>query len=178
MKLPVPLILLGLCIALTSISRGQTAVGNLISVPLQYPNPNGHEFLLAAVKATDLDEILVEAGPFTVFAPSDAAFHKFANGNMGELLLAGNKRDLKALVSYHIVAGQLTASEILRALSRGNGRTSFTTVQGKKLLAHLEGSDIVLTDPMGNTAKITAADLNLDNGVVHEIDRVIVPARM
>ena len=83
------------------------------------------------------------------------------------------------MLSYHIVAGQLTASRMLRAIGRGNGMASFTTVQGKKLIAHLDGYDIVLTDPMGNTARITAADLNLENeGVVHEIDSVILPAQM
>lgn len=176
MKFPIPLIFLGLCLSLTLPAQGQTAVGNLISVPLRVPHPQGHNFLLAAVKAANLDEILMEAGPFTVFAPSDAAFHSYANGNMEELLIYGDKNDLKALVSYHIVAGNLTASKILQALSRGEGRTSFTTVHGKKLWAHLEGSDIVLTDPLGNTAKITAADLSLENGVVHEIDRVILPS--
>jgi len=162
--------------ALTTVSRGQTAMDNLISLPLQDSGPKGHKFLLAAVKAVNLDEILVEAGPFTVFAPSDAAFDKYANGNMEELLIYGNKSELKSLVSYYIVAGQFTASQILKSLSRGNGRTSFTTIHGKKLLAHMEGTDIVLTDPMGNTAKITSADLSLDNGVVHEIDRVILPS--
>ncbi|HKL90953.1 MAG TPA: fasciclin domain-containing protein, partial [Allomuricauda sp.] len=86
---------------------------------------------------------------------------------------------LKSLLSFHIVAGQLTASRMLRAIGRGNGIASFTTVQGKKLTAHLDGYDIVLTDSVGNTARITAADLNLENeGVVHEIDSVILPAQM
>src|SRR5690606_37535051 len=129
-------------------------------------------------KAANLEAVLLEAGPFTVFAPSDAAFHTFANGRMEELLQAEDGRRLNALISYHIVAVELTAADILRAVSRGNGKASLTTVQGKKLGVHMEGSDIVLTDPMGNTAKITAADLRLDHGVVHEIDRVILPAQM
>ena len=97
---------------------------------------------------------------------------------MEELINSKDKSELKSLLTYHIVAGQLTASRILQAMCQGNGKASFTTVQGKKLLAHLDGYDIVLTDPMGNTARITTADLNLKNSVVHEIDSVILPSQM
>ena len=178
MKSPIPKILLGLCMALATTAWTQTHVPNLISVSQFAPESKGHKILIAAVKAANLDQVLVESGPFTVFAPSDAAFHKFSHSRMEELINASDKRELKSLLTYHIVAGQLTASDILRALSRGNGKTSFTTVQGKKLWAHMEGSDIVLTDPMGNRAIITTADLSLGSGVVHEIDRVIVPSQM
>lgn len=178
MKSPIPKILLGLCMVLATTSWAQTNVPNLISVSQFSPESKGHKILITAVKAANLEEVLVESGPFTVFAPSDAAFHKFSHSRMEELINATDKRELKTLLTYHIVAGQLTASDILRALSRGNGKASFTTVQGKKLLVHMEGSDIVLTDPMGNRAKITAADLSLSNAVVHEIDRVIVPSPM
>src|SRR5690606_17887838 len=178
MKSPIPKILLGLCMALATPSAAQTHVPNLISVSQFGQETKGHKILIAAVKAANLDQVLAESGPFTVFAPSDAAFHKFSHSRMEELINATDKRELKTLLTYHIVAEQQTASDILRALSRGNGKTSFTTVQGKKLLAHMEGSDIVLTDPTGNRAKITTADLSLANGVVHEIDRVIVPSQM
>ncbi|WP_127020746.1 fasciclin domain-containing protein [Flagellimonas beolgyonensis] len=141
-------------------------------------NLDNHKILNAAVKATELDALLDNAGPFTIFAPSDAAFERFSSEKISELLNSKDKSALKSLLTYHIVAGQLTASRILSAMCRGNGKASFTTVQGKKLLAHLDGYDIVLTDPMGNTARITTADLNSKIGVVHEIDSVILPTQM
>lgn len=178
MKVPFPKILLGLCMALSAMAWSQTRAPEFLKVSPELLDAEGHEILLAAVRAADLEEILEESGPFTVFAPSDAAFHRFSNAKMDRLLNAADKSDLKSLLTYHIVAGELSAAQILRAMSRGNGKTSFTTVLGQKLMAHLEGSDIVLTDSLGNRAKITTADLCLDYGVVHEIDRVIMPARM
>lgn len=139
-----------------------------------------HSMLIAAVKATDIDAILEHSGPFTVFAPSDAAFKRFSPAKLERLMNSNDKSKLKSLLSYHIVAGTLTASRILKAMCRGNGKASFTTIQGKKLEAHMDGYDIVLTDPLGNTARITHADLNRSNGagIVHEIDSVIVPSQM
>ncbi|WP_108422867.1 fasciclin domain-containing protein [Flagellimonas amoyensis] len=178
MKAPVTKILLGLCMAFVSISFAQTNTQNLKSIAQNANESDDHKILFAAVKATNLDDVLEESGPFTVFAPSDAAFQRFSQEKIEQLLNASDKTELKALLTYHIVAGQLTASKILRAMCQGNGKASFTTVQGKKLVAHLDGYDIVLTDPMGNTARITTADLNLKNGVVHEIDSVILPTQM
>lgn len=135
--------------------------------------------LLAAVKATDIDEILKKSGPFTVFAPSDAAFQRFSSDKLEKLMNSNDKSKLKTLLSYHIVAGKLTASRILKAMCRGNGKASFTTIQGKKLQAHMEGFDIVLTDSLGNTARIVQADVSQHNDdIVHEIDSVIVPTQM
>ncbi|KAB5491875.1 MULTISPECIES: fasciclin domain-containing protein [Flagellimonas] len=178
MKAPVTKILLGLCMALVSFSYAQTNAPSLKSIAQNTNESVDHKILFAAVKATNLDDILEESGPFTVFAPSDAAFQRFSQEKIEQLLNANDKTELKSLLTYHIVAGQLTASKILRAMCQGNGKASFTTVQGKKLVAHLDGYDIVLTDPMGNTARITTADLNLKNGVVHEIDSVILPTQM
>lgn len=175
MNTPATRFLLVLCLAFTFFASAQNS-SNALSYTGQMDN---HKILLAAVNATELGTLLQKSGPFTIFAPSDAAFEKFSNTKITELIMAEDKRALQSLLSYHIVAGQLTASRMLRAIGRGNGMASFTTVQGKKLVAHLDGYDIVLTDPMGNTARITAADLNLENqGVVHEIDRVILPAQM
>ena len=137
---------------------------------------SGHHFtLLEAVRAANLDKILNEDGPFTVFAPSDMAFKKLSKIDLKELLLPENKRELFSLLTYHIVAGNLTASNILKAMCRGNGKASFTTVQGEKIYASMEGLDIVLSDKLGNRAKITSADANQCNGVIHEIDSVIMP---
>ncbi|MEZ4808730.1 MAG: fasciclin domain-containing protein [Allomuricauda sp.] len=167
MKAPLTKILLGLCLAFSVPSIAQNA--------LELDN---HKILFAAVKAIHLDDILDKSGPYTVFAPSDAAFERFSNAKIEQLINSNDKSALKSLLTYHIVAGHLTASRILRAMCRGNGKASFTTIQGKKLVAHMEGYDIVLTDPMGNTARITTADINIKNGVIHEIDSVILPTQM
>ncbi len=134
-----------------------------------------HITLLQAVRAVDLDRILNEDGPFTIFAPSDIAFKKLSKDKMTALFLPENKKELLSLLTYHIVAGNLTASKILIAMSRGNGKASFTTVQGNKIFASMEGTDIVISDNFGNSAKITTADSNQCNGVIHEIDSVILP---
>lgn len=139
------------------------------------PNPVAYKTLMHALQATQLQEVLEKSGPFTVFAPSDAAFEKMDSGEMRDLLKPENRRDLRALLTYHIVAGELTASRILRALSRGKGAARFTTVQGEELLATLEGSDIILTDCSGNRARIVGADIGRKNLVFHEIDAVILP---
>lgn len=136
--------------------------------PGQYPT------LISAVLASDLLEVL-ENGEFTIFAPSDEAFHKLDPARIRNWLKPENKQILKSLVAYHIVAGELSAAKILRALSRGKGTTQFTTIQGEELMATLEGSDIYLTDCSGNRARITCADIGSNRLVFHEIDRVVLP---
>ncbi len=137
-----------------------------------------HKTLLEAVKAADLEKILGSPGPFTIFAPSDNAFSKFSKERIIELLKPENKDELLSVLPYHIVAGNLSASKILQAMITGKGSTTFTTVQGNELLATFEGNDILLMDCAGKTARITSADTLLSNGVVHEIDSVILPAKL
>jgi uncharacterized surface protein with fasciclin (FAS1) repeats len=141
-------------------------------------NSENHTTLLAAMKATDMDKILSYDGPFTVFAPSDVAFKALFTNTSSDLLDPKNKEELKALLRYHIVAGEFTASKILKAMCSGKGKAVFTTVQGEELTATMQGIDIILTDKMGNSAKIIAADANQCNGVMHEIDSVILPKRI
>ena len=141
-------------------------------------NTDNHKTLLAAFKATDLEQLLDKSVPFTIFAPSDNAFSKFSQSKLKELLNSDDKNQLETLLKYHIVAGKLTASHILKALCRGKGRTTFTTIQGNKIIATMSGLDIVLTDSTGNSAKITVADSTRGNGVMHEIDSVILPTRI
>ncbi len=141
-------------------------------------NSENHQTLLAAVKAADLEEVLESKGPFTVFAPSDIAFDKLSEARLANLLRPENKKELHSLLTYHIVAGNLSASTILKAMCRGKGKASFTTVQGDELTATMSGIDIILTDSNGNTARITTADSNQRNGVIHEIDSVILPAKL
>jgi len=137
-----------------------------------------HKMLLAAMRAADLDEILSYDGPFTVFAPSDLAFEKLPSDTVAELLNPVNKKEVQELVNYHIIAGNFSASKILKAMCRGGGEASFTTVQGDELVATMQGIDIVITDNLGNKAKITTADANQCNGVIHEIDTVIRPNKL
>lgn len=134
-----------------------------------------HSFLLKALRASDLDCVLDYDGQFTVFAPSNSAFGKLSEVTNKFLLNPENKDKLKAIMSYHIIAGNLSASKILRAMCRGEGKASFTTILGEKITATMNGIDIVLTDNHGNKAKITSADSRQRNGVIHEIDSVFFP---
>ncbi|WP_027067214.1 MULTISPECIES: fasciclin domain-containing protein [Maribacter] len=134
-----------------------------------------HSRLLNALRATNLDKVLNYKGEFTVFAPSNLAFEKLSEATIDKLFDPENRKALKAMLSYHIIADKLSASTILRAMCRGNGVAKFTTIQGEKITATMKGIDIVLTDKSGNSAVIVTADSNQSNGIIHEIDTVFVP---
>ena len=153
---------------------GQNAIDKSNDDAALISNP-GYQTLLKALEVANLEETLQQSGPFTVFAPSDAAFRQIDAAEFAALLKPEHQNQLRSLLTYHIVAGKITASGILKALSRGKGSTRFTTVQGEELLATLEGSDIILTDCSGNQARIVDADVDRDNLVFHQIDRVILP---
>ncbi|MEM9649342.1 MAG: fasciclin domain-containing protein [Bacteroidota bacterium] len=179
MKAPSTKILLSLCFVLSLSVYGQNSKTFTANITTEnIVDEDHHKIIFEAVKATEMEALLDQAGPLTVFAPSDAAFERFSNGKVEELLNSKDKSELKSLLGYHIVAGHLTASKILRAMCKGNGKASFTTIQGKKLDAHMDGYDIVLTDPIGNTARITTADVRQKNSVIHQIDSVIQPTQM
>ena len=131
--------------------------------------------LLSALEATEMVRFLDGDAPFTIFAPSDLAFSKLSKEKIGHLLRPENKKELQQMVTYFMVAGTLTASKIMRAMNKGNGTASFTTLQGKKINASMEGIDIVLSDGFGNKARITVADGDQCNGVLHTIDSVLLP---
>ncbi|MDO6853264.1 MULTISPECIES: fasciclin domain-containing protein [Cellulophaga] len=137
-----------------------------------------HKTLLAAMQGSDLEDLLRNDGPFTVFAPSDKAFSKMSSEKLTELLKSENKKDLTSLLTYHIIAGKISASKILKAMCQGNGVATYTTIQGKKIVATMKGTDIILTDALGHSAKITAADAEQCNGVMHLIDSVILPKQI
>ena len=138
-------------------------------------NSGNHDTLSAAMKAAGLDNVLGFDGPFTVFAPSDKALETLFSDTVPDLFAPENKSVLQALLRYHIIAGEFTASRILKALCRGGGKAAFMTVQGESLSATIEGIEIILTDSYGNSARITTADVNQSNGIIHEIDSVILP---
>ena len=131
--------------------------------------------LFNVAEATDMMEMLKGKGNFTVFAPSDEAFGRLKPSQIRELLKPENKKTLKSLLSYHIVAGELTAPRILKAMCRGGGVARLTTIQGEELLASMQGTDIVLWDCSGNTARIINADSNRDNLIFHQIDSLVLP---
>ena len=131
--------------------------------------------LVAAVKAADLVNTLKGAGPFTVFAPANDAFAALPAGTVDSLLQPENKSALTKVLTYHVVAGKVAAKDVAAAIKAGNGRAELTTVQGGKLVAMLDGQDVVLMDEMGRRSKVTAVDVMTSNGVVHLIDSVVMP---
>ncbi len=140
-------------------------------------NSADHTTLVAAVKAADLVETLQGTGPFTVFAPTNKAFDRLPEGTVGMLLQPENKGKLQAVLTYHVIPGKLNAKDLLKAIESGMGKTELTTVQGAKLMAMKKGKNIVLKDQAGNTAKVTIADVNQSNGVIHVIDKVVLPSK-
>jgi uncharacterized surface protein with fasciclin (FAS1) repeats len=138
-------------------------------------NSKDHTTLVAAVKAAGLVETLQSAGPFTVFAPTNAAFEKLPAGTVDNLLKPENKSTLTAVLTYHVLAGKFSAADVAKAIKAGNGKAEFKTVQGNKLWAMMEGKNVVLKDEKGNTSVITIMDVNQSNGVIHVIDTVVMP---
>lgn len=135
-----------------------------------------HTTLVAAVKAAGLVETLKGKGPFTVFAPVNDAFGKLPAGTVESLLKPENKATLTKILTYHVVAGNLTAADVLKAIEAGGGKAVLTTVAGEKLTATVEGGKVVLTDAKGGKSTVTATDLKGSNGVIHVIDTVVMPS--
>ncbi len=137
-------------------------------------NSKDHTTLVAAVKAADLVETLSGKGPFTVFAPTNAAFDKLPKGTVETLLKPENKKMLQGVLTYHVVAGKMNSTDIAAAIKAGSGKVTLTTVQGGKLVASMEGKKLVLTDEKGNKSTVTIADVNQSNGVIHVVDAVVM----
>jgi uncharacterized surface protein with fasciclin (FAS1) repeats len=134
-----------------------------------------HTTLVAAVKAAGLVATLKSAGPFTVFAPTNAAFAKLPSGTVESLLKPENKAQLAKILTYHAVSGNLDAAAVVAAIKKGNGKAELTTVSGEKLTASMDNGKVKLTDESGNSAFVTTTDLKGSNGVVHVIDSVVLP---
>ncbi|MEY2901401.1 MAG: hypothetical protein RLY89_507 [Bacteroidota bacterium] len=134
-----------------------------------------HSTLVAAVKAAGLVETLQSAGPFTVFAPTNAAFAKLPAGTVETLLKAENKATLAKILTYHVVAGNLDAAAVVAAIKAGNGKAVVKTVSGGSLTASLKDGKVILTDEKGGVATVVATDIKAGNGVVHVIDTVVLP---
>jgi uncharacterized surface protein with fasciclin (FAS1) repeats len=134
-----------------------------------------HTTLVTAVKAAELVETLSGEGPFTVFAPTNAAFSKLPKGTVETLLKPENKAKLQAVLTYHVVAGNLDSKAVADAIKVGKGSVTLATIQGAKLVASLKGKNVILTDESGTISTITSVDLKSSNGVIHVIDTVVLP---
>ena len=138
-------------------------------------NSPDHTTLVAAVKAAGLVDTLSGAGPFTVFAPTNEAFAKLPAGTVDTLLKPENKDQLVKILTYHVVAGKVSAKDLMKKIKMGGGKAQLKTVQGGAITASIEMGHVVLTDEKGGTATVTIADVNQSNGVIHVIDAVLMP---
>lgn len=138
-------------------------------------NSADHTTLVAAVKAAGLVDTLSSKGPFTVFAPVNDAFAKLPAGTVETLLKPENKATLTKILTYHVVAGNFSAKDVIGAIKKGNGKAEFTTVAGGKLSAMVEDGKVVLMDEKGGRSTVTIADVKQSNGVIHVIDSVVLP---
>ena len=131
--------------------------------------------LVTAVKAAGLAETLSGEGPFTVFAPNNAAFDKLPAGTVDTLLKPESLEKLKAVLTYHVVAGKFDAAAVTEAITKGNGKFTVTTVQGGTIVLSLKDGKVILTDANGATSTVVLADVAASNGVIHAIDSVVMP---
>ena len=168
--------------ALTSATISKTTISNEIET-VQAPNIVGvaaanenFTTLVAAVKAAGLVETLSGDGPFTVFAPTNAAFEKLAEGTVPTLLKPESKATLTGILTYHVVAGRFDAAAVVAAIQASkDGTFKITTVQGGLLVASLVDGSVMLEDEKGNMAKVVIADVAASNGIIHAIDSVVMP---
>ncbi|NBW06796.1 MAG: fasciclin domain-containing protein [Caulobacteraceae bacterium] len=146
----------------------KTIVENAVNSPI-------HHTLVAAVTAAGLVDTLSGPGPFTVFAPTDAAFAKLPAGTVDTLVMPANKAMLTKILTYHVVAGRLSAADIASRIRAGHGKAELTTVEGGVLTASMRGMSVILTDEKGGIATVTQADVFQSNGVIHVTDTVSMP---
>ena len=138
-------------------------------------NSKDHTTLVAAVKAAGLVDTLQGAGPFTVFAPTNDAFEKLPAGTVDTLLKPENKDMLAKVLTYHVVAGRISAKDLEKKIKAGHGKAQLKTVQGETLSATWMDSKIMLTDQKGGMATVTIPDVYQSNGVIHVVDTVLMP---
>lgn len=152
----------------------QAAGGTVVSVAQGNPD---FSTLVSAVTAADLGGTLSGAGPYTVFAPTNAAFEKVPQATRDQLLSPAGKQDLTNILTYHVVAGETNAAALTQAIAAaGAGGHRLTTVNGATLTATTEGGNVILTDAAGNRATVTQTDVDASNGVIHAIDTVLMPS--
>ena len=138
-------------------------------------NSKDHTTLVAAIKAAGLVETLKGPGPFTVFAPTNAAFTALPAGTVDTLLKPESKPALTKVLTYHVVAGKMDAASLTKAITAGGGKASLKTVSGGTLTAMAAGGKVTVTDESGGSANVTIADVMQSNGVIHVVDKVLLP---
>ncbi len=138
-------------------------------------NSKDHTTLVAAVKAAGLVDTLKGKGPFTVFAPTNAAFDMLPAGTVNTLLMPENKAMLTKVLTYHVVAGKMDSKAIMKAIKKGKGKAMLTTVSGGMLTATMSGNNLMLTDEKGGMTMVTIANVKQSNGVIHVVDHVLMP---
>ncbi len=170
--------------ALTAIASPVLAKNPMVGGAAMYPTKNiienavnskDHTTLVAAVKAAGLVDTLSGPGPFTVFAPTNAAFGKLPAGTVDTLVKPENKDTLTGILTYHVVAGRMTSADIAKAIKAGRGRAVLTTVNGGALTATMTGSKLILTDAKGGKSTVTIANVMQSNGVIHVVNTVLMP---
>lgn len=174
---------ISLAIALSAISAASMADVMVGGAPMlasrdiidNAVNSKDHTTLVAAVKAAGLVETLKGPGPFTVFAPTNAAFAALPAGTVETLLKPDNKGTLTTILTYHVVAGKFDAAAISKMVMDGKGMANIKTVSGGTLVAKTSGSKIMLTDEKGGVATVTIGNVYQSNGVIHVIDKVMLP---
>jgi uncharacterized surface protein with fasciclin (FAS1) repeats len=166
----------------TSMSRAsEISVGGQAMLPTRdivdnAVNSADHTTLVAAVKAAGLVETLKGKGPFTVFAPTNAAFGLLPAGTVETLVKPESKDALTKILTYHVVAGRYDAASIIGAIKSGKGQASLKTVSGGTLTARMNGpKNVVVVDEAGNAASVSTYDVIQSNGVIHVVDRVLMP---
>src|SRR5580698_3004430 len=171
-------------LALAAASFAVAAKNPMVGGKEMYPNKDiidnavnsaDHTTLVAAVKAAGLVETLKGPGPFTVFAPTNAAFSKLPAGTVDTLLKPENKDTLVKILTYHVVAGRLSAADIKKMIKDGHGKAELKTVSGGKLWAMMKGNMIVLKDEKGGMSTVTQGNVFQSNGVIHVVDSVLLP---
>jgi uncharacterized surface protein with fasciclin (FAS1) repeats len=138
-------------------------------------NSKDHTTLVAAVKAAGLVDTLSGKGPFTVFAPTNAAFNKLPAGTVATLVKPENKATLINILTYHVVSGRMTSTDIAAKIKAGKGKATLTTVQGERLTASMQGRNLILTDAKGGKSRVSIGNVMQSNGVIHVVDTVLMP---
>jgi uncharacterized surface protein with fasciclin (FAS1) repeats len=152
---------------------GQNYSASIVETAIGSPD---HETLVAAIKAAELVDALSSEGPFTVFAPTDAAFGALPAGTVDTLLMPDNQAQLQAVLTYHVVAGKVSSIDLVKMIQDNGGSVALTTLQGGTLVASLSDSNVILTDQNGGEATVVAVDLDASNGYIHVTDAVSLPS--
>ena len=171
---------LSLMIGSAAIAASNPMVGGAAMLPTKdiidnAVNSKDHTTLVAAVKAAGLVETLKGTGPFTVFAPTNEAFAALPAGTVDTLLKPENKDKLKSILTYHVGAGKVDAAALVAQIKAGGGSAMLKTVQGESLTAKADNGKVTITDSKGNVADVTIADVTQSNGVIHVVNKVLMP---